>query len=356
MTGIRELAAVCVVTGLFGVQIALGQGAPGLAPESTVSPSTKAPDDALRSLRQSINAGHADDALARIADLRSHGSTLAHLSEIEGLAEYAKGDLRAADDAFRLALQEDPKDLESAQMRGLTLFRLGRPAEAVPLLEFSKAAKGGKADPNYVLGLCYMDTRKYDQARHAFAAQYGFPEDGAPAYLITARMMLRREFLPVAKEFADKALQLEPTIPLAHELLGEIALAGNHLDEAIADFEAEKARNPLEGMVYDRLGDAYLRSAKYDEAQQTLQEAVLLEPNATGPLILLGKTMLKKGDPLAASTYLEHANGLDPANFMTHGLLSQAYRAMGRREDASRENEAAQKLQAANEPKLSNIH
>ncbi len=67
-----------------------------------------------------------------------------------------------------------PRDTESAQMRGLTLFRLGRPADAIPLLESSREGPLSKADPNYVLALCYMDTRRYDDARHAFATQYGF--------------------------------------------------------------------------------------------------------------------------------------------------------------------------------------
>jgi tetratricopeptide (TPR) repeat protein len=282
---------------------------------------------------------------------------MAGLSKLQGLALFAKGDLRGADKAFAAALKEDAADTEAAQMRGLTLFRLGRPAEAIPLLEPSRNKTGNaKADPNYVLGLCYMDTRRYDDARHAFAAQYAFAPESAAAYLVTARMLLRREYLPVSRSYAQKAIELDSTLPLAHELLGEIALVDNHLDEAIAELEKERAHNPLEGSVYDRLGDAYVRAGKYDEAQLTLQEAVLLEPNATGPLILLGKAMLKKEDPLGAATYLERANKMDPANFMTHSLLGQAYRAMGRQEDASRETATAQKLQAASEPKIENMH
>ena len=307
----------------------------------------------IRSLRHSVDTGHADVALAKIAELQGQGKTIAGLSRVQGLALYAKGDLRGADKAFAVALKEDTADTESAQMRGLTLFRLGRPAEAIPLLEPSRATSAtDKADPNYVLGLCYMDARRYDDARHAFAAQYGFGGDSAAGYLVTARMLLRREYLPVSKTFAEKAIELDPTLPLAHELLGEIALVGNHLDEAIAELEKERAHNPLEGAVYDRLGNAYVRAGKYDEAQRSLQEAVLLEPNATGPLILLGKAMLKKNDPLAAATYLERAVQMDPANYMTHSLLGQAYRAMGRQDDASRENATAQKLQGETEPKL----
>jgi tetratricopeptide (TPR) repeat protein len=310
----------------------------------------------LHELRLLVDTGHADQALTQIAELRSDHASVKGLDQVEGLAYYATGDLRKADTAFASALQQDPTDHEAAQMRGLTLFRLGRPADAIPLLEPSRTEMLGKADPNYVLALCYIDTRRYDDARHAFAAQYGFQPDSAPAYLISARMLLRREYLPVAQSFAEKALALDPALPLAHELLGEIALAGNHLDEAIAAFEQERSRNPLEGIVYDRLGDAYLRAGRYDDAQRTLEEAVLLEPNFTGPYILLGKADLKKQDPLAASTFLERAEQMDPANYMTHSLLGQAYRAMGRRDEAARETATAEKLQSAAEPKLESLH
>jgi predicted Zn-dependent protease len=321
---------------------------------STVVPD---PPAAIKSLRHSVDIGQTADALKTIAALRAQNGEMPGLSRIEGLARYAQSELKLADAAFAAAFKEDPNDMESAQMRGLTLFRLGRPAEAIPLLELA-SSKGslGKADPNYILALCYMDTRRYDDARHAFAAQFGFGPDSAEAYLVAARMLLRREYLPIAQSFAQKSVELEPALPLAHELLGEIALAGNHLDEAIAEFEKEKAHNPLEGSIYDRLGDTYSRAARYDDAQRSLQEAILLEPNSTGPYILLGKTMLKKGDPIAAVTYLDRAEQMDPANYITHSLLGQAYRLMGRRDDATRETETAQKLQTASEPKIESVH
>lgn len=315
------------------------------------------PTTTLKSLQHSIDTGHSADALKMITDLRAQNTKMSGLNRLEGLAYYAQSELKLADEAFAAALVEDPNDVESSQMRGLTLFRRGRPADAIPLLEFASSKGGlGKADPNYILALCYMDTRRYDDARHAFAAQFRFGPDSAEAYLVAARMLLRREYLPIAQRYAQKSVELEPALPLAHELLGEIALAGNHLEDAIAEFEKERAHNPLEGSIYDRLGDTYGRAARYDDAQRSLQEAILLEPNSTGPYILLGKTMLKKGDPIAAVTYLGRAEQMDPANYITHSLLGQAYRAMGRSDDAARETGTAQKLQTAAEPKLENTH
>jgi predicted Zn-dependent protease len=169
-------------------------------------------------------------------------------------------------------------------------------------------------------------------------------------------MLFRREYVPVAQQFARKALELDPQLPLAHALLGEVALAGEHVDVAIAEFEKERSRNPLDGSVYDRLGDAYTRAGDYAKAQQALQQALLLEPNSTGPYILLGKVLLKREDPVGAVMYLERAEKMDPANYMTHNLLGQGYRALGRTDDASREMQLTQKIQSSAEPKLDQVH
>lgn len=317
------------------------------------APAPVAPQPSLEEARRLIRTGHAEEALRSLDALAATTPSQPGLERARGSAFYALDRLKEADAAFELALAEDGTDLESAQMRGLTLFRLGRPAEAIPMLEKAPGAGAQtKADPSYVLALCYMDTRRYDDARRAFAAQYGFAADSPPAYLLAARMLFRREYIPVAQRFAGTALQLDPQLPLANELLGEIALSQNKFDEATAFFEKERARNPLEPSTYERLGDVYSRAGRYPEARQALQQAVLLEPNSTGPYILLGKVTLKEGDAVAALTYLQKAVRMDPANFITHNLLSQTYRTLGRAADASRESALTQKIQEADTPHL----
>jgi predicted Zn-dependent protease len=311
----------------------------------------------LLQLRQMIDRGHTADALKQLDTLAAQQPVPAGVNRLRGLALYSQSQFAEADTAFASALKQDPHDEESTQMRGLTLFRLGKPADAIPLLESAHQwTSQTKVDPSYVLALCYLDTRQYENARRAFAIQYGFSPESGQAYLLAARMLLRREYLPVAEQFATKALELDPQLPLAHALLGEIALAGEHLDVAIAEFEKERLRNPLDGSIYDRLGDAYTRAGDYTKAQQSLQRALLLEPNATGPYILLGKVLLKRQDPVSATMYLERAEKMDPDNYITHSLLGQAYRLLGRTDDASREIQMSQKIQAASEPKLETVH
>jgi predicted Zn-dependent protease len=330
---------------------------PGTPNAATTGDAAVVSSPNLVKLRLLIDRGHTADALKQLDTLAAQQPVPPGVNRLRGVALYSQNQFAEADAALASALKQDPHDEEAAQLRGLTLFRLGRSADAIPLLESAPAwTSQTKVDPSYVLALCYLDTRQYDNARRAFAAQYGFPPDSAPAYLLAARMLLRREYLPVAQQFATKALELDPQLPLAHALLGEVALAGEHLDVAVAEFEKERLRNPLDGSIYDRLGDAYTRAGDYTKAQQSLQRALLLEPTATGPYILLGKVLLKRQDPASATMYLERAEKMDPDNYITHSLLGQAYRLLGRAEDASREIQTSQKIQAASEPKLETVH
>jgi predicted Zn-dependent protease len=345
---------VLLLVGSLGAPISFAQAASATA-QLPAAPSEASARASVAAAQKLVQQGRLDEALRALDALGAQTPKPAGVEKLRGMALYQQNKLSDAEAAFARAAAQDPHDIEAAQMDGVTLFRLGRPADAIPLLERSRNEKVASAnvDGNYVLGLCYMDSRRYDDARRAFAAQYGFPPDSAEAYLLSARLLFRREYLPVAITAAQRAAALSPKMPLVHELLGEMALAQSRGADAITEFEQERAVNPLYGGVYDRLGDAYLRAGEFDKAQQALNRAVLLEPASTGPYMLLGKVLLKQGNAAMATMYLERARNMDPNNFMIRSLLGQAYRAAGRREDAERETAKSVELQAATAPKLS---
>ena len=338
---VRPLFPLPMIFSLFS-PASYGQGIPAADGIPSVAAT-------LSQAQHSLDTGHADAALQMTLNIPTQPGR----TRLRGEILYSLGRFREADVELAKASAEDSKDLAAIQLRGLVLYRLGRPGDAIPLLQQAHGwTQETRSDPAYVLALCYVDTRRFDDARHAFADQYGFAPDSAPAHLLAARMLLRREYVPIAQDEARKALELDPSLPLAHRLLGEIALAGNHLEEAAAELEQERRRDPLDGSTYDRLGDVYTRSGDYSKAQQMLQRALLLEPTSTGPYILLGKVLLKRQDAIGAAGYLERAEKMDPANYMTHSLLGQAYRTMGRVDEARQQADLSQKLQAGTEPQL----
>jgi tetratricopeptide (TPR) repeat protein len=315
------------------------------------------PNPSLGDARQLLAQGKLDQSLEQLDALGEQSPEPAGVERLRGFIFYQQNKFIEADAAFAKALAQDPKDMEAMQLRGVTLFRMGKAADAIPLLEQARSSvPEANIDPNYVLGISYMQVARLDDARRAFAAQYGFASESAPAYLLAARMFFHQENVPAAHASATKALQLNASLPLAHQLLGEIALAAGDTTAAITEFEKEAQINPLNGELYDRLGDAYLRNRQDTEAQHALNRAVLLEPNATGPYILLGKLMLNQQNPVMAGMYLERARQMDPGNYMTHFLLAQVYRTEGRKDDAAREFHAAEQLQSSAPHKTDEPH
>ena len=298
-----------------------------------------------------MKKGQPDKALELLNPLTAITPEPKGTEYLRGLILYVKGDLQEAETAFAKASAQDPADLEAMKMQGASLFRLGKAADAIPLLEKAKGStQQMNVDPQYVLGLCYLDTNRFDDARHAFAAQYEFSPDDASAYLLEGRMLLRRQYLPAAEKATRKSLELKPDIPSAHLLLGQIALARSDFQEAVSQLVMERNLNPMFGTVYERLGDAYLRSGDYANAQKSLDRAILLEPTLNIPYILLGKVMLEEGDAMMATMYLKHAIEIDSNNSMAHALLGQAYRTLGRTDDAIVELRTAAKLQETAQP------
>ena len=334
------------------LSLAMFPAMPAQSPPSAPSADDSGSAVTFETARELAGKGRLDAAMVQLDQLSKQTPEPAGVERLRGIIFYQRDQFPNAIEAFGRATEQDPNDRESMEMQGVSLFRLGRVKEAIPLLE--KARTGVQAaniDPDYVLALCYADVERYDDARHAFAAQYGFAPDSAEAYLLTGRLLLRRELRDQAGNQASKALAINPSIPLAHELLGEVQLANGDVAAAIREFEAERKLNPLNPDLYDRLGDAYLRNGQYTEAQQALNRAVLLEPQATGPYILLGQTFLGMKQPIQALHYLDHAAHMDPANYITHNLLGQAYKATGQLEQANREFKLVVELQHRNDPK-----
>jgi tetratricopeptide (TPR) repeat protein len=320
---------------------ALAQNAFGAA----VQVSSTAPAE-FADARKLMQEGKLDEAIAKLQAADARDPATKGLALELGTAYYRKNDFPQAIEYLKKATAADPADEEATQMLGLAYFRGGHPADAIPLLEkvqgwYSRA----NVDAAYVLGIAYIQTKNYDQARKSFGKMFDVAGDSAAAYLFTARMLLRQEYDPIAEEYAQKAAALDPKLPLAHFLLGELYLYKSRIPEAIAEFQKELAINPANAATYYKLADAYSRIQKFDEADRLLQRSIWLDSTSTGPFILRGKVLEKKGEFELAVVALQRAATMDPNNPMTHQLLGQAYRSVGKKEDAERELKLAERLQ-----------
>jgi len=312
--------------------------APPAAPEAQTSP--------FDSARRMLSQGKYDDAIHELQTLGAAQPAPRGLARELGTAYYKKGDYLKAVESLKAAQAEDPADKESVQLVGLSYYLSGRPGDAIPYLEKVQSwMPRANVDASYILGICYIQTKDYPKARTAFARMFDVPSDSAAGYLFTARMLLRQEFDPVAEEYALKATTLDPKLPGAHQLLGELYLYKSRVPEAIEQFQKEISLSPANPATYYKLADAYSRVQKYDDAERLLQRSIWLDATSTGPYILLGKVLEKKGEFELAVRALRRAATMDPNNSITHHLLGQTYRDMGKKDEAETELKLAQELQ-----------
>lgn len=339
----KKKIANLLLTFLALVAVSAAQQREAISSPAAPKPAATADFTEARKLMQE---GKLDDAIAQLHAVEAHDPAAQGLALELGTAYYRKNDFPQAIEYLRKANAADPANDEAVQMLGLAYFRGGHPADAIPLLEKVQGwYPRANVDAAYVLGIAYIQTKNYDQARKSFATMFAVPADSAAAYLFTARMLLRQEYDPVAEEYAQKAATVDPKLPLVHFLLGELYLYKSRVPDAIAEFEKEIAVNPAHAATYYKLADAYSRVQKYDEADRLLQKSIWLDSTSTGPFILRGKVLEKKGEFDLAVLALQRAATMDPNNPMTHQLLGQAYRTVGKKDDAERELKLAEKLQ-----------
>jgi len=330
---------VCLLVSmcLLGTAAAAAQSGPA---------STPAVDTALAQARAQIDAGQAGAAVEQLTALHS---TDPRVLRMLGVAYYHHDDYPKAIELLAPLTDRFPRDSfegrETVQVLGLAYYLAGHLAEAIPLLEATRAWATTNIELAQVLGAAYIQTRQPDKAVAPLAQSFGIEPGTAGAYLLAAQTMVRLEFNDMADELLRKALTLDPRLPHANLLLGQNAVFRNRLAEGVAYFRKELAVNPANAMALYRLGEAYSRQQDWDKAIPALQQSLWINPFFSGPYIVLGRAYLAKGQAATAEGMLRRAVDYDPNNKAARYLYGQVLQRLGRADDAKAQFDAASKLQ-----------
>ena len=300
-----------------------------------------------------LSAGKVDAAITMLTAIPRSESNNTQIAHLLGSAFYQKADYAHAIENLSFAVKQAPEASrqyrQDVQMLGLSHYLVGHIKEAIPYLEQVESWAPENVEMAYTLGISYIQTHDLDKAREAFARMYSVSPSSASAYLINAQMMIRQQFEEFAEKELQKALEIDPKLPQANFLLGELAVYRADLERGIALLQKEIAINPGFAMAYYTLGEAYTRQLKWDAAVGPLQKSIWLNPFFSGPYIVLGKVYLKKGEMANAESMLRRALRMDPNNFSGHHLLAQVLQQSNRTDEAKKEFELADKLRTSSE-------
>jgi len=333
---------LCSVVAIFLLLAACA--GPGFSQQSALAPVPKSSLDQADALLKEGKPGEAISLLSAVVenDPRAPG-----LEAELGKAYFQSRQFSQAAEHLKVALQQNPDDLQSTQLLALAFYSVGNYAAALPVLEKlgPKLPKDAPDGP-YLLSICYVMTQQWENARKSLAQMFSVPPESAMAYLSLGKLLVRQHLVDLAVPQVETALRSDPRIVMAHFLLGEIDLYQSNPQGAVSEFQKELAVNPTLWLVYWRLGDAYMRLEKYDEAEKILKEAIWLNEASPGAYVLLGEIAVKKNDPALASGFLARALALDPQNGDAHYALATAYKQLGRESDANQQFEISKKLRS----------
>jgi adenylate cyclase len=148
------------------------------------------------------------------------------------------------------------------------------------------------------------------------------------------------------KEF-DRALELNPNLAFAYELQAWTVNGLGRFDEAIAKTRKAVELDPLNPFFQMSLSFFQYWARQYDDAIPQARKTLAMDPNSAISHVLLGLSFLKKGDTAGAIAELQKSKAPDPGAWY-QGFLGYAYAISGQRakaEEALRELEELAKRQ-----------
>jgi adenylate cyclase len=148
------------------------------------------------------------------------------------------------------------------------------------------------------------------------------------------------------KEF-DRALELNPNLAFAYELQAWTVNGLGRFDEAIAKTRKAVELDPLNPFFQMSLSFFQYWARQYDDAIAQARKTLAMDPNSAISHVLLGLSFLKKGDTAGAIAELQKSKVPDPGAWY-QGFLGYAYAISGDRakaEQALRELEQLAKRQ-----------
>lgn len=209
-----------------------------------------------------------------------------------GLAYYKKNDFSDAGAQFERLQKLEPKNLQVATLLGDCDLRLGKPQNALDMLQPLRTEAAKDMDFQYVLGTALIRT--------------GHLRDGV--------------------KLIEKVAQSSHSAD-SYQLAGVTQLQLNEYESARRDLEAAIQMDAKLPNIYTQVGEARDKTGATAEAESAFLRALQINPNDFEANLYVGAILYKRRDLDKAKPYLENALRLRPQDSMAryeNALLKSA--------------------------------
>jgi tetratricopeptide (TPR) repeat protein len=232
-----------------------------------------------------------------------------------GSAAFSENDYQTAQVDFEKVIHLVPAEEQGYRALGLTLLRMGKAEESVPVLEKALSLKPGDSDAQ--LGLAIAYDRLHEAAKEvillgkldaaARAQKHALPAGTEAMY---ARALAATHQLPAAVIHMKRAVAAAPRNAGSLDDLGSLYAMQKDWPKAEENFHAALAVNPSLASAHLHLGLAL--QAQQRSGAEELKLAYQLEPDNPMINLELGRLLAANGDDQHAIPLLQHADALLP--------------------------------------------
>jgi len=323
----------------------------------------------LSGLRQALQAKDQPDAAARIRELSGSGDSDILLASATFLGQ--AGLHEEASSFLKKVIEMNNGIPEAHYDLGRAYIALDKRAEAIPELSRATELKPGFYEAELLLGTLLADDGRGDEAIKHLRAAAQIHADNARLLLMLGLQYYQRSYFSDAIEVLKKAVDLQPgnadprylliesyyrnfeythALSLAQETVARFpdsALAHYHLGAQLNNFSrvAESKQQLDIALAKDAtlvearamLGDVLFKMGKLDDSVACFRSVLATNPGLMDAQAGLGKALIQLKRYDEAASAMEEATRIDSKPAALHLYLSQAYRALGRTDDAKKE-------------------
>jgi tetratricopeptide (TPR) repeat protein len=129
---------------------------------------------------------------------------------------------------------------------------------------------------HFAYGRMLLEARKENEALEEFRRELQRDPQNVNSMLEIASVEYQQDSQDGLK-YAEKAVELSPSLPFAHYILGMLRLDTGDSAGAIPELEIVRKAFPKQASIYYSLGNAYARSGRKEEAARVRAEFVRLD-------------------------------------------------------------------------------
>jgi tetratricopeptide (TPR) repeat protein len=262
-------------------------------------------------------------------------------SALLGIARYEMGDYGGARRNLEAALRANPKDDHAELFLANDLIKLGELNAAVDHLRQLSQRQPANQEIWYLLGKVHMKL-----SEQALSKLNEIDANSVWVHQISGEIMESMKNYDGALVEYKKAVEMAPQQSGTHYALGNAYWSLRMWDPATEQFKMELSNDPANCLAQWKIGNIVLEQhGNSEEALAEVGKALDICPNLMQARLDRARALINLDRHAEAVKDLEAVEKADPGEPSPHFLLAQAYRAVGKTQEAQAEMKIFSKLE-----------